>query len=303
MKKTATYQNQKLQSFLNKSKLSVEDVPNFEEAQERVGQNLFEHYLNFQSKNPMQKLLTTYSLKKLTLPLLATFTLAILVVPTVALLVSRDSQTSETAEIGYIKEDQEESDNVEDEVSPSLEVSGIEDGAVFDMQEIVVTGVTEPGAIITLNGNTVENIDGSFQAEVSLKDGENQIELISEDESGNRVVKKYTIKYKKEFEVPKSDQDVQGVVLRLIDNGDGSVSWEVSGQEPDGYKLVYSKEVNPSYEDGDKYYWYNKGDRKSKILPAYEGRGTYYVRMCLYMNNESGGSCVAYSEAIQIEIR
>lgn len=55
------------------------------------------------------------------------------------------------------------------------------------MERIAVTGVTDPGASVTVNGVPADISDGRFQLTVALKDGKNRIEVVSVDRAGNRV--------------------------------------------------------------------------------------------------------------------
>lgn len=71
------------------------------------------------------------------------------------------------------------------EERPDLAVASPLDGSVLDQPMVVVTGTTDPGVTLTVNGivTTVE-ADGSFAATVALVDGVNPITVIATIEGG-----------------------------------------------------------------------------------------------------------------------
>ena len=78
------------------------------------------------------------------------------------------------------------------------------------------------------------------------------------------------------------------------------VKWNVEGQSSQGFKIVWSKNENPTYplRKGDQYiYLSNPGDYKTE-LNAFDGSGVYYVRVCEYL----GGKCGVYSNQIKVSL-
>ena len=114
--------------------------------------------------------------------------------------------------------------------------------------------------------------------------------------------KKVTVNNKKTEE--KKDvvkQEVKLVVSKILLSGNGnSVSWKTEGYSKGGFKIVWSKNVAPTYptRDGDKYTYLSDPSASSTKLEAFNGEGTYYVRVCEYL----GGSCGVYSNEITLNL-
>lgn len=79
-----------------------------------------------------------------------------------------------------------------------------------------------------------------------------------------------------------------------------SVSWSVVGYSKDGYKIVWSKNSNPTYptRENDKYIYLSNPSSLNTTLEAFSGTGTYYVRVCEYLN----GVCGVYSNEISVSL-
>ncbi|MBU0531726.1 FecR family protein [Patescibacteria group bacterium] len=79
-----------------------------------------------------------------------------------------------------------------------------------------------------------------------------------------------------------------------------TVQWSVEGYSAKGFKVVWSKNSSPTYptRSGDKYQYLSSPDTSSTTLTAFEGEGTYYVRVCEYL----GGKCGVYSNQITVEL-
>jgi hypothetical protein len=79
------------------------------------------------------------------------------------------------------------------------------------------------------------------------------------------------------------------------------VGWVPNGVSQYGYKIVWSKESNPSYPprsvDSVEY----SGEKYSgKVqIKAVSGSGAYYVRVCEYLNN---GACGTYSNELSVQL-
>jgi hypothetical protein len=76
----------------------------------------------------------------------------------------------------------------------------------------------------------------------------------------------------------------------------GKVTWSVTGVAPEGFKLVWSKDGLPTYptRSGDKYKYYSDPDTRNGTIYAFDGAGTYYIRVCEYL----GGICGEYSNEV-----
>jgi len=68
-----------------------------------------------------------------------------------------------------------------------------------------------------------------------------------------------------------------------------NISWSVDGYSSMGFKVVWSKNSEPTYpcRSGDKYNYLSSSSATSDTLTAFDGSGTYYVRVCEYL----GGKC------------
>lgn len=79
------------------------------------------------------------------------------------------------------------------------------------------------------------------------------------------------------------------------------VKWTVNGYSDQGFKVVWSKNTNPTYptRSGDKYDYIPESTATvSNTLEAFDGAGTYYVRVCEYL----GGACGVYSNQITVTL-
>jgi hypothetical protein len=109
----------------------------------------------------------------------------------------------------------------------------------------------------------------------------------------NNVVVKAPIKT---VESTKSNEKVTSITLSSVSGS--KISWKASGYSESGFKVVWSKNPNPTYptRDGDKYHYYSEPTKTSDTVDAFDGEGEYYVRVCEYL----GGKCGTYSNQIAI---
>lgn len=98
-----------------------------------------------------------------------------------------------------------------------------------------------------------------------------------------------------------SSNDTESVVnsITLTDEGE-YIKWTVDGYSKLGYKVVWSKTQGATYplRSGDKYHYYSDPEKLTDTIDAFEGTGTYYVRVCEYL----GGKCGVYSNEIKLEL-
>ncbi len=95
-----------------------------------------------------------------------------------------------------------------------------------------------------------------------------------------------------------TEQNVNSITLKAGDNG--SLSWTVDGYSENGFKVVWSKNSNPTYpcREGDQYHYYSEASKRSDTVSAFNGSGTYYVRVCEYL----GGKCGKYSNQVTVSL-
>lgn len=100
----------------------------------------------------------------------------------------------------------------------------------------------------------------------------------------------------------KPDNNIGATVSSIVlsSAGSGKVAWKASGVSEQGFKLVWSKNTGPTYpcREGDKYNYYSDAGTISGSIDAFDGAGTYYVRVCQYL----GGKCGVYSNQITLTL-
>ena len=78
----------------------------------------------------------------------------------------------------------------------SLKVTSPQDESIVYTFETVVTGITAPDAVVSVNGMLVDvDADGEFSTTVSLEEGPNSIEVIASDYEGHEASQILTIVY------------------------------------------------------------------------------------------------------------
>lgn len=100
-----------------------------------------------------------------------------------------------------------------------------------------------------------------------------------------------------EGEVQGETSSVNSITL----SGSGAnVNWSVDGYSSKGFKIVWSKNSGPTYptRSGDKYHYRSDPNTTSDTISAFDGVGTYYVRVCEYL----GGACGVYSNQITVNL-
>ena len=92
---------------------------------------------------------------------------------------------------------------------------------------------------------------------------------------------------------------VSSIVLKAA-NTPGAINWVAYGRSANGFKIVWSKNENPTYplRDGDQYHYYDRADATYDNVAAFNGTGVYYVRVCEYL----GGKCGKYSNQIAVQL-
>lgn len=79
------------------------------------------------------------------------------------------------------------------------------------------------------------------------------------------------------------------------DNG-VTLNWSLAGMESDrGFKVVWSKDVNPVYPGSD-YHYLSDDDSRSDTISELTTGNTYHFRVCEYL----GGKCGVYSNDVSV---
>lgn len=117
------------------------------------------------------------------------------------------------------------------------------------------------------------------------------------EETKKEVVQK-VISPKKDEEVIEKIIPTKSLTLSYL--GNRKFSWKKTGIFSEGYKLVWSKNSNPTYptRKGDTYAFYSNPEINTGNVSAFDGEGKYYVRVCEYL----GGKCGIYSNQIIITL-
>ena len=83
-----------------------------------------------------------------------------------------------------------------DETPPNVVIESPEDGATVSMMTVAVSGQTEPGVYLVINGIVVAvSENGSFECTILLDEGENIITAVATDEADNSASTSVTITY------------------------------------------------------------------------------------------------------------
>lgn len=82
---------------------------------------------------------------------------------------------------------------------PKLEISMPKDGDTVTKQDLQIEGKTESNVSVSVNNQPiVVDYQGNFKKSFRLKEGENKLQFIAEDEAGNRKEATITIRYQRD---------------------------------------------------------------------------------------------------------
>ncbi|MCA9385971.1 S-layer homology domain-containing protein [Candidatus Dojkabacteria bacterium] len=101
-----------------------------------------------------------------------------------------------------------------------------------------------------------------------------------------------------------SDNDltstIESIVL-VVGEEDYTVEWEITGENQEGVKVVFSMNEDPTYEprEGDMAIYIDDEDTNSVKLKGFSGEGTYYVRVCEYLKSSE---CGTYSNQVTVDL-
>lgn len=93
--------------------------------------------------------------------------------------------------------------------------------------------------------------------------------------------------------------DPQHVVSSIALSANGKyVSWSTVGYSKNGFKVVWSKNPQPTFpsREGDAYTYLSDPSASTTNIEPFHGEGKYYVRVCEYL----GGSCGTYSNEVKV---
>ncbi len=196
----------------------------------------------------------------------------------------------------------------ENEDAPSLTITAPANNSETQNSSVVVKGTTESGNTVKfkIDGNWTEvsNNDGTFEKEMSLKDGKNIIEVKTYNQAGLYTAKSVTVT---KTTTPETSTSFKITSLTSPAAGKISVTWEMTGYaEKAGFKIAFSKNANPTYpgRTGDYYYYVSGGSSRSASFThdqLAEG-GVFNVRVCRYWAGESGIQCDIYTQNVAVSV-
>ncbi len=99
----------------------------------------------------------------------------------------------------------------------------------------------------------------------------------------------------------KTSEQASGSVtsISLSQAGGKSISWSLNGTSSMGFKIVWSKNDQPTYpprNDDDLWAYDSNPETRSWTIDPKKGSGRYFVRVCEYL----GGKCGTYSNQIEL---
>lgn len=116
-----------------------------------------------------------------------------------------------------------------------------------------------------------------------------------------KALEKKTEKKTEQKNEEKTSGTVSGSVRSItMKVSEGVARWIVDGTSAQGFKVVWSKNAGPTYptREGDRYNYLSESSASQSSLEAFDGSGTYYVRVCEYL----GGRCGVYSNQVMTQL-
>jgi hypothetical protein len=193
--------------------------------------------------------------------------------------------------------------------APFLFIATPERNMEVNSPTLLISGTTEVGAKVFVNGIEVTNNEGSFTYEMALNPGENTIKIKSVDSSGNYTEKTIEVEYNIGNEDENDDNDsnpeptqakpaptntTPSINLWSEPDDDAiKLKWEVKNLDTsNGLKIVIATTPNPSYP-ANTAKWVDGSTREFEWKVS-DGK-TYYFRICRY----TGSGCDIYSNNLQ----
>jgi Putative peptidoglycan binding domain len=116
-----------------------------------------------------------------------------------------------------------------------------------------------------------------------------------------KTVKKSVEKKENKKEEKKEESKTVSAAQSITASVSGNkVSWTVVGSTKSGVKVVWSKHQNPTYPPTDdmRATYVDVMNGGSAYIEAFDGEGTYYVRVCEYID----GTCGLHSNQVQTQL-
>lgn len=175
-----------------------------------------------------------------------------------------------------------------DSQSGSLSVKGKTEGK----SKLTVQSKSQSGSAPV---DVVVNDDGSFDTgTLTAPIGNSVFEFIATDKIGNKTILSVKYEFKR-----KAVLQTQGITLSIDTSSDDDVllSWSLSGiTTPEGVKVLYSKEPDPTYPDDAKFKV--ESGTTAEIEKDLLGSKIWYFKVCRLTENE----CDVYSNEVKVEL-
>lgn len=169
---------------------------------------------------------------------------------------------------------------------PMLKVTEPSSGTEVKDPNITLKGITDPEAEVTVDGEKVDNTDGSFEKSLTLSEGDNVIKVKAVDKDDNETLQEVKIKYTKEDDEEEQDEEEEqpanSLSLSASAQSDGvHLSWVKFDGELTYYKVVRSEtNSNLKYPDDGYIKVISDINTTSMVDTGAKSGKTYYYRIC-----------------------
>jgi hypothetical protein len=198
--------------------------------------------------------------------------------------------------------------------APAITISSPADGETVLLESNAnegstsFSGTTESSVTLTVQSKSTTSPEvipvtvdgeGKFTTPVlTAPIGNSVFEFIAKDRTGNKTTLNIRINFQRKSQPVETET---GIVLTVkVSDDKVSATWALTGslKTPDGIKLVYGKDKNPTYDDESSVY-VKSGTNTSIKLTELESETTYYFRACVYDKDKN--SCSTYSNSASLK--
>lgn len=161
-----------------------------------------------------------------------------------------------------------------DDIPPFINITYPPDGLLTNSSDINILGTTEPDAILTVNGKTMENDYGNINCTVQLHEGFNQLTIRAADQNGNFEQASRNVTSMTRLPVIILDEPINGTITNIS-------SIKVTGWT-DGSRLEINRvpvELNPSGNFTYNYSFQGEGVTTITLRAWDIANNTNYVRV------------------------
>lgn len=196
---------------------------------------------------------------------------------------------------------------------PKIEIGDPAVGSTIEVESdatsgsVNIKGVTDKGSKLTVqsksqSGSAPVEItpydDGSFETGlITAPIGNSVFEFVATDKVGNKTTLSVKYLFKR-----KTVTQAQGITLSIDKTSDPDniiLNWSLTGiTTPEGVKVVYGKETDPTFEDDAKIYV--QTGTTEKVKKSDLGTKTWYFKVCRY--DSSNSTCDVYSNQVEVKL-